>query len=141
MQKLLKIGIDLHGVIDHNPSFFSALTNMLKGRAEIHIISGGTTTELNRELKAFEIYYDEIFSIPDYLIFSNVDYTYDSKGNFRVDDYIWDSAKGIYCSKNNINIMIDDTLRYKKYMPENTYFYHYTFQLDTNRLIHDLNVP
>lgn len=141
MQKSFKLGIDLHGVIDHNPMFFSALTHMLKDTSEIHIISGGTLAELKEKLKRFEIHYDEVFSIPDYLIFNNVDYQYDSKGNFRVDEYIWDSAKGKYCEKNGINVMIDDSIEYKKYMPKDTFFYHYTFQLDTNRLMNDIIVP
>lgn len=122
---MLKLGLDLHGVIDNDPEYFSKLTNIIKGKVEIHIISGGFLAEIKKFCKEHNIYADEYYSIPDYLIFNGADYWYDSKGNFRVDDFVWDTAKGLYCRKNGIDIMVDDTEVYGNFMDKSTFFYLY----------------
>ena len=126
MQKF-KLGIDIHGVIDHNPAFFTMLTKILKGHEEIevHVITGGRYVEEAEKLKEWGIEYDEFFSIYDYHHAMGTDTWYDDKGLERMDDEDWDSTKGDYCYREDITIMIDDTAKYGLFMPSTTHFYHY----------------
>ncbi len=120
-----KLGLDIHGVIDNNPGFFSDLTHMLKDIVEVHIITGGRYLEEIEDLKKWNIHFDKFFSIYDYHEVLGNKPLYNEKGNMRMPETQWDSTKGIYCKENEISVMIDDTYRYKQYMPESTYFYHY----------------
>lgn len=125
--KKFKLGLDIHGVIDHDPEFFSTLTKLLKGsdEIEVHIVTGGRYHEEAEKLKDWGIEYDEFFSIYDYHHALGTDTWYDRKGNLRMLDEDWDTTKGEYCERENITIMIDDTAKYGNYMPPTTHFYHY----------------
>ena len=125
--KKFRLGLDIHGVIDHNPDFFSMLTKILKGHEEIevHIITGGRFHEERENLERLGIEYDEFFSIYDYHHSMGTETWYDAKGDLRMSDEDWDTTKAEYCERENITIMIDDTAKYGQYMPDSTHFYHY----------------
>lgn len=122
-----KLGLDIHGVIDHDPEFFSVLSKMLKGHSEIevHVITGGKFSEEKKNLEHWGIEYDEFFSISDYHISIGTPLSYNKEGGIYLEDELWDRTKGDYCEYNNISIMIDDTYKYSQYMPDTTHFYHY----------------
>lgn len=125
--KKFKLGLDIHGVIDHDPNFFKTLTEMLEGNDEIevHVITGGTFKEEKENLEKWGIKYDHFFSISDYHRCIGTPITYDKDCHIYLDDELWDRTKGDYCKDYNISIMIDDTYRYGQYMPKTTHFYHY----------------
>jgi hypothetical protein len=125
--KKFKLGLDIHGVIDSDPDFFSTLTKILKGHpeVEVHIITGGHFHKEKENLENWGIEYDEFFSIYDYHYSKGTPTWYDTKGDERMDELEWDKTKGEYCAREGITIMIDDTYKYSKYMPETTHFYHY----------------
>lgn len=125
--KKFKLGIDIHGVIDHNPGFFSMLTKILKGHDEIevHVITGGRFAEEAQKLKDWGIEYDEFFSIYDYHHAMGTETWYAADGTERMNDEDWNPTKGDYCHREGITIMIDDTKQYGNYMPSTTHFYHY----------------
>ena len=86
----MKIGIDLDNTINENSttiSFFSFITNAMKGKWEIFIITNRDNSEKSKqetikELNEHNIYYDELVITSD---------------------------KHNYIIKNNINVYIDDT--------------------------------
>jgi hypothetical protein len=117
-----KLGIDIHGVIDSLPDFFSFLTDsIIKNGGEVHIITGGSwNQDLEKELKSFGIKWTHNFSIYDYLI--EIDTP--TSGEIKFPDGTiqkkfvgdeWDKAKGDYCSKNNISLHMDDTSIYNNF--------------------------
>ena len=117
-----KIGLDIHGVIDYAPEFFSELSNSLVNAGnEVHIITGASKTEeIVNKLAELNIAYTHFFSIVD----DNIDQVkYDDLGDPWLDDLTWNMAKGKYCAEHKIHVHIDDTPEY------GTYFYSTRFVL------------
>lgn len=110
----MKIGLDIHGVIDENKKFFSELTQLLVANGhEIHVITGPRlTTRLVEELTEFGIAYTHLMSITDYLISKNTPIEWDDRGNPHVDHYTWDRVKADYCLEHRIDMHIDDSDAY-----------------------------
>lgn len=117
-----KLGLDVHGVIDGMPEFFSFLTDsFIKNGGEVHIITGGRwDVEFERQLNDFGIKWTHKFSVYDYLKESDAevigkvqfpDGTIQKK--FKNED--WDRVKGQYCKDNGIDLHIDDTLIYNNF--------------------------
>lgn len=118
----MKLSLDIHGVLDALPEFFSPLTkSIVESGGEIHILTGGTWSEdLEKKLKDYGIVWTHCFSVYNHLIEIGVKITGEIKfpdGTIqkKFEDVEWDKAKGEYCSKNNINLHIDDTLIYNEY--------------------------
>ena len=114
----IKIGLDLHGVIDSMPEFFSFFTKaMISAGAEIHIITGGATENDKKLLKEYNIKYTHFFSILDHHkeLGTPTSGIHPKYGFPMVSDEEWDKTKGEYCRKNNISLHIDDTLAYNDY--------------------------
>jgi len=135
----MKIGIDIHGVLDKEPKFFATMTKLfVEARHEVHVITGVTIKPENRIgqktldlLKELDIYYTHIFSIVDHheKIGTEIEYP-DGSDNPWMDGELWDKCKGEYCEKHNIDIMLDDTRRYGDYFK--TSFVHF-LSIDSNR--------
>ena len=116
--KPFKLGLDLHGVIDAMPEFFSFLTKaIIKAGGEVHIITGGTSEKDIQLLKDYDIKWTHFFSIVDYhKSIGTKTYELHPVHNFpMLSDEEWDKTKGEYCKKNNIDLHIDDTLAYNNY--------------------------
>jgi hypothetical protein len=119
---MIKIGIDIHGVIDSIPNFFSELTKIIVNSGnEVHIITGGSwTKELENELKSNGIVWTHHFSVYDFLIENNTPITGewqfpDGTIQKRFVDGYWDKVKAEYCKENNISLHLDDTLIYNEF--------------------------
>ena len=109
---MIKIGLDVHGVItDHpNPKFLSELTKVLvEAGHEVHILTGPAENYVRKELKPFKIKFTHIFSIEDYLIEKGISFKLNKKQEKIFDSYEWDRAKADYCSKNKIDLHLDDS--------------------------------
>jgi len=117
-----KLGLDVHGVIDGMPDFFSFLTDsFIKNGGEVHIITGGRwDSEFEKQLNDFGIKWTHKFSVYDYLKESDAevigkvqfpDGTIQKK--FKNED--WDRVKAQYCKDNSIDLHIDDTLIYNNF--------------------------
>ncbi len=114
-KKTLKIGLDFHGVITDNPEYFKAFCNEAAKRGhEIYIVSGGPNEAIVRFLKDEGIKYHRVFAILDFYNTQGKVIFFEDVG-FRMDDELWDAAKGKYCAENHIDIHIDDSKIYKKY--------------------------
>lgn len=117
-----KVGLDIHGVIDAMPEFFSFLSeSIIKNGGEVHIITGGEWTQkLENELRSYNIHWTHKFSVYDFLLNSGADNLGeiefpDGTKQVKFDDVLWDRTKGDYCKDNNINLHLDDTLIYNNY--------------------------
>jgi hypothetical protein len=114
----VKIGLDLHGVIDAMPEFFSFFTKaIIKSGGEIHIITGGTTEKDIELLKKYNIQWTNIFSITDYhkKLGTPTTVPHPHHGFLMVSDDEWDRTKADYCRREGIDLHIDDTLVYNDY--------------------------
>mgnify|MGYP006374392659 FL=1 len=117
-QRKLKIGLDIHGCIDSDPSFFGELSRTLIALGhEVHITTGALITDkIKEELKAYGMEWTHLWSISDY--YKNkpgVELWYDEKGRPWVDENLWNMAKGDYAKQQELDLCIDDTDIYKKY--------------------------
>lgn len=110
----LKIGFDIHGVIDSNTQFFAELTQTLvKAGHEVHVLTGPKiTSKITDQLKEMGIHYTHLFSITDYQESKGVDITWDEHGNPHMHAYDWDKSKAEYCETNGIQLHLDDSDTY-----------------------------
>lgn len=120
----IKIGLDIHGVIDENPSFFVGIANNIREQylGEIHIITGSRNTEELRKQLFYDfgkggVWWNKIHSITD-----NLEERYDTtllkkykNGNPVFPEDIWNSEKGKICDELGIDFHIDDTKEYESY--------------------------
>ena len=115
MNNTLKIGLDIHGVIDQYPEKFKQLAYALaKDGAEVHVITGlKRDHEAEQLLEEAGIRYSHYFSIVDYL---------EGKGELiewqnglpYADEQKWNNAKSEYCELEGIDFMFDDSPTYLK---------------------------
>ena len=118
----MKLGLDIHGVIDSKPEIFSFLSkSIIESNGEVHIITGGTWTgELKKLVEESGVVYTHSFSVYDYLKsigakeMGRIKFP-DGTTQNKFDNDLWDSIKGEYCQSNGINLHIDDTEIYFKY--------------------------
>lgn len=118
----MKLGIDVHGVIDAMPEFFAFLTDaFVKNGGEVHIITGGSWTEdMKSEIDSYGIKYTNVFSVYDHLvetkseIMGEIEFPDGTIQNkFRDED--WDVVKANYCRDNGITLHLDDTMSYNEF--------------------------
>lgn len=116
---MFKIGLDLHGVLDTYDSIvkLSQILNILPN-TEVHIITGNSKTpEVLQQLTDLGVRYSHFFSITDHLERRGLIEWRD--GYPWTDDNIaWDESKAIYCKENEIDILLDDSLKYGKYFDD-----------------------
>jgi len=117
----MKIGLDIHGVIDKYPSFFSYLTKKLIKNNEIHIITGQQWKSVKPIVSQANISYTHHFSIVDYHMSRSINTPMwqDDKQNYWMPPEVWNKSKGDYISKNNIKIHFDDSIIYANFIPKN----------------------
>ena len=114
-RRKLKIGLDYHGVINDNPAYFQKFCTVAIDRGhELHILTGGPKSKVERQLADAEILYSALFTMVDmYAAQGKVKYYPD--GHFEVDENLWNTAKADYCRQNHIDVQIDDSLIYGQY--------------------------
>lgn len=121
----MKIALDIHGVIDTNPEFFSQLTFAISGDAqeyglehEVHILTGSRlgSGEIEYQLKEMNINYTHIFSIADYLKeYGKKELPQSTPENPWFCKEEWDMVKADYCRRNKIDLCLDDCDAYFKH--------------------------
>ena len=108
----LKIGLDYHGVVDQHLQYFASFCQFAKQRKhQIHIITGGPKTDVEKYLRNNQIPYDNVFAILDYY-HSLVKTEQWCDGQLTVPDHLWNIAKAKYCRRNHIDFHIDDSIKY-----------------------------
>ena len=110
---MIKIGLDLHGVVDTFPEKFAELAvSIVESGGEVHIITGLIRDEkIENQLTEWGVPFTHYFSIVDELIYQgeHIDWVDDLP---YADKEKWDAAKSIYCKEKGIDFMIDDSPRY-----------------------------
>ena len=110
-----KIGIDIHGVIDTNPEYFSWVIETLRSNGHsIHIITGSPYHDMDDILDEWDIDYDAYFSISDWCKQNSPTYYINNKGEISDRDSVWDNVKAKYCDFAGIDVHIDDSVVYQK---------------------------
>ena len=114
MNKKLKVGLDIHGVIDTYPERFKLLSNALfNDGAEVHVITGVKRDDaIEKQLAQAGIQYTHYFSIVDSLEAQDAIRWED--GLPYADDAKWNVAKRDYCDEQGIDFMIDDSPIYRE---------------------------
>lgn len=117
----MKLGLDIHGVLDHNPELF---THLASKYVEIHIITGGSFKDgrydLVGDLYKFgdgEKWWTHEFSVFDYLLETGAK-TNEELGiasHHPFPDETWNKIKAEYCSKHSIDLHVDDMAQYLTY--------------------------
>lgn len=116
----MNLAFDIHGVIDTNPEDFKGLFATIKKlvpSVKIFIVSGPTTKKLIEELNSLglerRVHYDNVFSVVDFLIENKAEMWIDQHGNYWASDEDWWNSKGIICSMLNVDVLCDDSERYR----------------------------
>lgn len=115
MNNTLKIGLDIHGVIDTFPEKFKQLSYALaKDGAEVHIITGiKRDSDVEQLLKSAGIRFTHYFSIVEQLESTGVPIEWKDGLPFADEDK-WNNAKRDYCDSVGIDFMFDDSPVYLK---------------------------
>jgi hypothetical protein len=116
----MKIGIDVHGVLDDNPFFKEMSKLFVEGGHEVHIITGSQHNKILRtSLEKMGIkeglHYTHLFSISDHLIAKGIPVRWEGNNNPYFDGDTWNEAKAEYCKERNIDIHFDDSKEYAGY--------------------------
>lgn len=115
----MKIGIDIHGVLDTNPFFKQMALSMRHDGDEVHIITGTSIELALKDLEKLDMHkgfhYTHLYSITDDLISRGIPVEWKDGNNPFFPYEEWDKAKAEYCTKNGIDIHFDDTKRYGEY--------------------------
>lgn len=124
----MNVAFDVHGTLDNDED--GMLRKILDAFMEpqweglgIFIISGPPKDQIKKELDALEIDYSNItiISVVDYLKRKGYYMWNTSKGWF-CNEEVWWKSKGMICEEYNIDMIFDDLIQYKEYMPETTRF-------------------
>lgn len=127
---VIKIGLDVHGVINKDPDLFRRLTTHLrKNGVEIHILTGVEIGDLLlKELSNIGVEYDHLFSITSYhkSIGTYITYKNDDKTQPLIAPPKWNRSKADYAKKVGLHIHLDDSPLYKEYFHWSTQYVIYT---------------
>lgn len=122
----MRIGLDIHGVIDAHPDFFKYRTMewMFQGGHEIHIVTGMEWGKAMFDIYQAGISFTHHFSIVDHhrrigtRIWNN-----DTRGDgYWMDKEDWNRTKGEYAVTKSLDIHIDDSPCYGPYFPKSCKF-------------------
>ena len=123
----MKLGLDIHGVIDRLPVLAELATLLVSNGHEVHIITGAPWNSIsdgNFSHDGIEEYLEKygfikdknfthFFSIVDYHRELGTEITCDANGCW-LDSEKWNIAKSIYCTNNKIDLHLDDSIVYSK---------------------------
>lgn len=115
--KKLKIGLDLHGVSDKLPDFFSEMSRLfIEAGHEIHIMTGELITpKLHEQLENCNIHYTHLFSISQHHKDIGTKMWFDENNTPWIDKDLWNETKGKYAEEHGLDITFDDTEIYAEY--------------------------
>ncbi len=118
MSEKIKIGLDIHGLVDYDPKFFAIISQLLVSNShDVHIMTGAELSpKIENELKANGIVWTHFFSISDYYAAMPVVKMWrDERGRPWVDPELWNKAKGLYAAEHQLDLVLDDTQEYGNY--------------------------
>lgn len=113
----MKLGLDIHGVIDKNPDKYAALARSVRmnGGRVIIITGQSDTPTLRAQVSNLGVVFDEFVSIQDQLLALGAEVIGYEEGRPIFKPEQWNNFKGAYCAMNNVDLMIDDSPEYRLY--------------------------
>jgi hypothetical protein len=132
--RIIEVGIDIHGVINKDPEFFSVFTHRLKAKGhEVHILTGRElSNELYNRLDGFGIRYNHVFSITSFhkQIGTHISYKDGDPTQPLIAPQVWDKTKALYSLDAKLCVHIDDSPIYGRYFEgTGTQYIQYTPEL------------
>lgn len=116
----MKLGLDIHGVIDAKRDFFVEFTSMLRDcngklghQHEVHILTGPREVDLKPE-ELEGIWWTHRFSIVDYHVAKGTAMEW-VNGRAWMSDYDWDRTKADYAREHQLDLTIDDSETYQHF--------------------------
>ncbi len=131
---MIRLGLDVHGVIDDDPVFFADLSRMMFEQGhQMFIVTGREKCkELVDEITSYHIVYTDILSITSYqkMLGTPVSYLDSRKSQPIMDPIVWNPTKAALCASAGVHIMVDDSLIYEKYFSDTkTQYIVYTLEV------------
>lgn len=116
----VKIGIDLHGVMDKYPDLLRPLCEAVVAQGvEVHVLTGPPAKkaieELSRAGYSKTVHYTHLHSVVDYLKESRTFMWQDGDGNWWASEDDWWASKAEICQDIGISVMIDNSQEYEPY--------------------------
>lgn len=110
---MLKIGFDVHGVLDTLPEFLTLAYVMMESpEFEVHVITGLKLIDIQKEIgHLIDLSKVKYFSVVDHLTEKGVEIDW-VDGLPWADTKEWDNAKAEYCEREQIDIVFDDSPYY-----------------------------
>jgi len=106
----MKIGIDVHGVVDELSLFFIELSRLFVAAGhEVHILTGRRQSEIEPKLKMMGLQWTHFFSMTDYHESIGTPMTYGPHGNPWMDEDLWNRTKAEYAERVGLTIHFDDS--------------------------------
>jgi hypothetical protein len=124
----MNVGFDIHGTLDNDGD--GLLRGILESflmpssdGVEVFVISVPPEPQIKRELEALKIDYSDItiISVVDYLKRKGY-YMWNTPRGWFAHPEVWWKSKGLICKEYEIDMIFDDLIQYKEYMPETTKF-------------------
>ena len=114
MKKVLKVGLDIHGVIDTYPDKFRLLSQAFyRDGAEVHIVTGVKRDQrIDKLLSDAGIHFTHYFSIVEHLEQTQGQVEWIG-GLPYADETQWNRAKRDYCHRQGLDFMFDDSEIYR----------------------------
>jgi len=123
----MKLGIDVHGVIDKFPFIAELAESLVAYGNEVHIITGASWEPSDNGIFTHEgmepylarygfhrhLNFTHFFSIVDHHKSIGTEIKCDAKGCW-LDPDLWNATKSIYCRDNKIDMHLDDSEAYAK---------------------------
>jgi len=117
----IKIGIDIHGVLDTiSDTLKPIMKALVNDNISVHIITGIPFKYVKDKLDELgvvkDVHYTHFFSVEEWLIKNKIKpIGINKKGRNMYSSYNWDRVKSDYCFENDIGIMLDDSPEYGKW--------------------------
>jgi len=129
----MNIAFDIHGTFDSHKSIRNIISFLSRQKHttsenDLFIISGPPYGEIASEIPLPILQAVTIISVVDWLKSKGVKMWQDKEDKWWCEDDIWWESKGLICAEHEIDLIFDDKIEYKKYMPRYT-----TFVLVTNK--------
>lgn len=138
----MRLGLDIHGVLDDNPEEFIKIADDFKEMGgDVYIITGSSHDEDLDEyllkLSGGRKFWDVLISVQDELAKKHEPAGINEHGRPYWPDEVWDRFKGDFCRENMINLHFDDTERYLQYFttPVIHYYPHIKNKEDDGELL------
>ena len=116
----MRIGLDIHGVIDKYPELFRKLSKEWVAQGHlVHIITGQEWENAKLTVDDAGINYTHQFSIVDHhRELGTLMYKRSDKNGWWMESGLWVRSKGDYATSVGLDLHFDDNIEYAKYFPK-----------------------